>query len=57
MAEQAINVVYALAEHPDTVCGAIVKQLLGCILQTKDPSDSQEQGIVQGPIEPFHSQE
>ena len=51
MAEQAINVVYFLAEHPDVICGNIVKQLAGCLTQKEDPrdddpsADGQEQGI------------
>ena len=27
MAEQAVNVIYSLAEHPDTVCEKILKKI------------------------------
>ena len=27
MAEQAVNVIYKLAEHPDLICGDMLKQL------------------------------
>ena len=32
MAEQAVNVIYKLAEHPDAICGDIVKQLAAIIM-------------------------
>lgn len=28
MAEEAVNVIYELAEHPDEICGTLIKNLL-----------------------------
>ena len=34
MAEQAINVIYKLAEHPDIICGDILKRLAHVVMAT-----------------------
>lgn len=47
MAEQAINVIYALSEHPDTICEEIIRKLAACLIdkeirQTPIPEDGQD---------------
>lgn len=47
MAEQAINVIYALSEHPETVSEKIIRQLVTQLIvkqdgQTPEPTDSQD---------------
>ena len=32
MAEQAINVIYKLAEHPDVICGDIIKKIANKVM-------------------------
>lgn len=32
MAEQAVNAIYALSEHPDQICGEILQVLFGKLL-------------------------
>lgn len=55
LAEQAVNVVYKLAERPDTLCGNILKKVAGVVLsyeraagvttpQPSEPSGSQPEG-------------
>ncbi|XP_070560344.1 condensin complex subunit 1-like [Ptychodera flava] len=34
MAEQAINVIYGLGEHPDITCGDLIKQLINVLMKT-----------------------
>ncbi|KAK3753481.1 hypothetical protein QZH41_009881 [Actinostola sp. cb2023] len=47
MAEQAINVIYTLSEHPEMVCENIIRKLVTCLIvrkdtQTPEPNDSQD---------------
>ncbi|XP_032230454.1 condensin complex subunit 1 [Nematostella vectensis] len=50
MAEQAINVIYALSEHPDAVSETIIRKLATCLVEqagrsTPEPSDNSEEEI------------
>ena len=38
MAEQAVNVIYKLAEHPDILCGDLIKQLAGVVMRQSTES-------------------
>ena len=49
MVEQALNVIYFLAEHPETIADNIIKKLAACLLDksqnhehTEDISESQD---------------
>ena len=44
MAEQAINTIYALGEHPDVLCGDIIKALTRRIFAKPAPEQSQNTG-------------
>ncbi|XP_071805504.1 condensin complex subunit 1-like [Asterias amurensis] len=51
LAEQAVNTIYRLAEHPDTVCGDIVKKLAAAIIKAGQ-SDEVTQGGEDGETQP-----
>ena len=51
LAEQAVNTIYRLAEHPDTVCGDIVKKLAAAIIKAGQ-SDETTQGGEDGETQP-----
>lgn len=38
--EQAVNTIYALSEHPDTLCGEIVKKLASRIFDIPHPKEA-----------------
>eukprot|EP00731_Ephydatia_muelleri_P015359 Em0008g1079a len=40
-AEQAVSTVYCLAEHPDKICAALLKALVGRVLGTRQPSEAE----------------
>ncbi|XP_077998535.1 condensin complex subunit 1-like [Glandiceps talaboti] len=44
MAEQATNVIYRMAEHPDVICTDLLKQLVNAVMNTNntDNNDSQD---------------
>ncbi|KAF9352012.1 Condensin complex subunit [Mortierella sp. NVP85] len=42
MAEQALNTIYLLGEHPDILCGDIIKARCKTIFHLQEPSDSSE---------------
>ena len=47
MTEQAINVIYNLAEHPDAVCEKLLKRIMARgveIAQQNQPDDDQNNG-------------
>ncbi|XP_074654081.1 condensin complex subunit 1-like isoform X2 [Tubulanus polymorphus] len=46
MAEQAVNVIYKLAEHPDTICGNVIKRLLKQVFTDSSTSDEREVNAV-----------
>ena len=55
MAEQAINTIYALGEHPDELCGKIIQNLTRRAFsrRTQEPTIDQEQGdVMQQDTEP-----
>lgn len=43
MMEQALNVIYFLAEHPERVAGIIIKKIAACLLDktTQDKLDTE----------------
>ncbi|XP_031564431.1 condensin complex subunit 1-like [Actinia tenebrosa] len=57
MAEQAINVIYALSEHPDTICEEIIRKIAVCLIDKEtrqspipeDGQDTQTQDEASGP--------
>ncbi len=59
MAEQACNVIYKLAEHPDIICADIVRQLAAIIMSYNQqgaapyqpPADEQSMTATQQPTE------
>ncbi|KAH8113838.1 non-SMC mitotic condensation complex subunit 1-domain-containing protein [Phellopilus nigrolimitatus] len=42
MAEQAINTIYALGEHPDVMCNDLIKNLTRRVFSTRDKSEQAE---------------
>lgn len=40
LAEQAINAIYALAKHPDVLCGEIIKHKTKCVFSSRQKSSS-----------------
>ena len=42
MAEQAINVVYSLGEHPDRICGILIKNMFKKIFNEEENSNNNE---------------
>ena len=38
-AEQAINAIYILAEHPDLICGQVIKKLTGKVFGISNPGE------------------
>lgn len=47
MAEQAINVVYNLAEHPDKICGQLIKKLIRKIFGSEESLDRSDVADVE----------
>ena len=48
MAEAAINVVYNLSEHPDRICGQLVKNLIKTIFGGEENLDGCDANIDKG---------
>jgi hypothetical protein len=48
MAEEAINVVYNLAEHPDKICGHLIKNLIKKIFGEEENLDGSDANIDKG---------
>ena len=42
VAEQAIKVIYKLAEHPDIICGDILKKLVAAFVTEANPAKGSE---------------
>ncbi|KAK3804526.1 MAG: LOW QUALITY PROTEIN: non-SMC mitotic condensation complex subunit 1-domain-containing protein [Benniella sp.] len=50
MAEQALNTIYLLGEHPDILCGDIIKARCKTIFHLQEPSDpSEDQMAIDAP--------
>ena len=47
MAEQAVVVIYKLAEHPDVICGNILKQIAALVIAQREQG-TQETEQTQG---------
>ena len=45
MAEQALNTIYLLGEHPDVLCGDIIKTRCKAIFNLTESSDSPQEQI------------
>ena len=43
LAERAIEVIYKMAEHPDLICGNIIKQIAAQIITLPPPPSDTEQ--------------
>lgn len=44
MMEQALNVIYFLAEHPETIAESIIKKIAACLLDKSENSvDAEEE--------------
>jgi hypothetical protein len=50
MAEEAINVVYNLAEHPDKICGHLIKNLIKKIFGEEENLDGSDANIDKGKL-------
>ena len=52
MAEQAVTVIYKLAEHPDVICGQLIKKIANVVMAGqgagKDGSEQEEATKTQG---------
>ena len=48
MAEEAINVVYNLSEHPDKICGHLIKSLIKKIFKEEENLDGSDANIDKG---------
>lgn len=46
MAEIAVKVIYALAEHPDAICGGIFKKLLNFINTASRTVTASQKGVL-----------
>ena len=48
LAEQAVNTIYRLAEHPDQICGGILKILASKLLLAKQNADKPREPDQEG---------
>ena len=48
MAEEAINVVYNLSEHPDKICGHLIRNLIKKIFKEEENLDGSDTNIDKG---------
>ncbi|XP_061198116.1 condensin complex subunit 1-like [Saccostrea echinata] len=55
-AEQAINVIYKLAEHPDIICGDIIKALAKEVIKAEKQNQTLSQVNIMEEDEPMESQ-
>lgn len=44
--EQAVNVIYKLAEHPDIICGDIIKSLAKEVIKAEQLNQTLSQGNI-----------